>query len=46
MRPVMRGLISYERLRDCSIDLADIAEMNEAIDVEEENTRRLRPKDG
>lgn len=39
MRPVMRGLIPYTALLDGSVDLGDIADMNEAIDVEEENTR-------
>lgn len=41
MRPVARGLCRYESLKDCTLDLADIALMNDALDVEEENQRRL-----
>lgn len=41
LRPVLRGLCKYEALHDCSIDLYDIAEMNDAIDVEIENKFRL-----
>jgi hypothetical protein len=33
MRPVLEGLCHYESLKDCSIDLEDIARMNEALDV-------------
>jgi len=38
----MRGMCRYESLKDGSLDLADIALMNDAIDVETENQRRLR----
>lgn len=41
MRPVMRGLCRYESLKDGSLDLGDIAEMNDAIDIEIENERRV-----
>lgn len=41
LRPVLRGLCKYESLKNCSLDLADIALMNEALDVEEENKYRL-----
>jgi len=37
MRPVLRGMCRYGELRDGSLDLSDIALMNEAIDVEAEN---------
>jgi len=42
MRPVLRGLCKYESLLDGTLGLVDIAKMNEALDVESENQRRLR----
>lgn len=42
MRPVMRGWIKYESLLDGTLSLFDLAEMNEAIDVLDENNARLR----
>lgn len=39
-RPVLRGLIKAESLKDGSVDLAYIALLNEALDVEQENTLR------
>ena len=42
MRPVLRGLCKYESLKDGSIDLSDIARMNDALAVEQENERRYR----
>ena len=41
IRPVMRGLCKFESLKDCSLDLEDVAVMNEALDVEAENQRRI-----
>lgn len=41
MRPVLDGLCQYESLLNGSIDLFDIARMNEALDVRCENERRL-----
>lgn len=41
-RPVMRGLLRAESLVDGSVDLAYVALLNEAIDVEQENTARAR----
>lgn len=41
MRPVLRGLCRYESLVDGHLDLFDIARMNEALDVTDENERRL-----
>lgn len=41
LRPVLAGLCKYESLKDGSLDLADIALMNEALDVQAENQRRL-----
>lgn len=40
MRPVIKGLVKYEALKDGTIDLADVALLNDALDVEDEN--RLR----
>lgn len=42
MKPVDQGYCRYESLLDCSLDLADIARMNDAINVKMENERRLR----
>lgn len=42
MRPVARGWCRYESLLDGSISLFDIAEMNEALDVMDENNARIR----
>lgn len=41
LRPVNHRLCSYESLKDGSVDLADIARMNESIDVDNENRIRL-----
>lgn len=41
MRPVLRGMCKYESLKDTTLDLADFARMNEAIDVESENKSRI-----
>jgi len=38
----MKGLCKYESLKDGTLDLADIALLNDAIDVEAENDRRIR----
>lgn len=42
MRPVLRGLCKYESLLDRSLSLADIALMNDALDVQDENEYRAR----
>lgn len=42
MRPVLKGMCRYESLKDCTIDLEDIARMNAALDVEAENEFRYR----
>lgn len=41
MRPVLRGLCLYTDLTRDELDLNDIANMNEAMDVEEENRMRI-----
>lgn len=40
MRPVLEGLCKYESLVDGTLNLADVARMNEAIDVRDENQAR------
>lgn len=42
LRPVLRGLCKYESLIDGTLGLADIALMNDALDVQEENEMRYR----
>ncbi|MCX5495367.1 hypothetical protein OSH11_11665 [Kaistia dalseonensis] len=42
MRPVLRNLCRYESLIDGSIDLVDVARMNDALDVQDENAARYR----
>lgn len=37
----MHHLCMYESLKNCSLDLYDIARLNEAIDVDEENRARI-----
>jgi len=32
----------YESLKDCTLDLADIALMNDALSVSDENERRMQ----
>ena len=43
-RPVLRGLCRAESLKDGSLDMCDIAELNEAIDVEETNKYLIHEK--
>lgn len=45
LRPVDYGYCKYESLKDGTLDLGDIARMNAAIDVKEENQRRMREAD-
>lgn len=42
MRPVLRGLCRYTEVVDGTLSLFDIAEMNDAIDVLDENTSRAQ----
>jgi uncharacterized protein DUF6889 len=44
MRPVLRGCCSYESLIDGKLSLVDLARLNDAIDVSDENARRLTPR--
>ena len=41
MRPVLEGMCRYESLKDGSLELLDIARMNDALDVRHENERRI-----
>lgn len=40
LRPAVRGMCRYESLKNGSLDLADVALMNDALDVAAENERR------
>lgn len=42
MRPVNEGLCRYESLKDGTLTLADIAMLNEMIDVRQENAARAQ----
>lgn len=42
MRPVGEGMCRYESLIDCTLNLEDIARMNDWIDVKIENENRFR----
>lgn len=42
LRPVIEGMCRYESLKDGTIDLEDIARMNEALDARAENEKRYR----
>jgi hypothetical protein len=41
LRPVLEGCCLYESLLDGKLGLVDIARMNDALDVQAENVRRL-----
>lgn len=40
LRPCLEGMCRYESLKDGTISLADVALMNDALDVKYENERR------
>jgi hypothetical protein len=42
LRPVLEGLCRYESLKDGTLDLEDIAKMNDALSVRTENENRYR----
>lgn len=46
LRPVTEGLIHYTDLKRTELDLADIAIMNEALDVRQENMLRMQQHPG
>jgi hypothetical protein len=41
LRPVFAGCIKYESLIDGTLDLADVALLNDALDVQQENQDRV-----
>lgn len=41
IRPCIEGMCQYESLKNGRLDLADIARMNEALDVKYENESRF-----
>lgn len=41
MRPVDAGLIPYTALKDGTVDLADIARMNDWLDLKDDNAYRI-----
>lgn len=42
LRPVLQGLVRYESIISCQITLADLALLNDAMDVEAENRYRVQ----
>lgn len=42
MRPVLERLCGYDSLIDGTLDLSDIARMNDALDVRDENAWRAQ----
>lgn len=42
MRPVLEGLCKYESLTDGTLNLGDIARMNDALNVRAENQIRIQ----
>lgn len=42
IRPAIEGVCRYESLKDCTLDLEDVARMNAALDVKAENEQRYR----
>lgn len=42
MKPVLRGMMKYESLLDGSIGILDLALLHDAMDVQDENNRRLQ----
>ncbi len=42
LRPVNEGMCLYESLKNGTLDLEDVARMNESIDVRNENENRYR----
>ena len=42
LRPVVHGMCRYESLKNGALDLADVALMNDALDVKEENQALAR----
>lgn len=45
LRPVLRGLCTWESLVNGSLTLEDVANLNDALDVDDENQRRLQERE-
>ena len=45
LRPILKGLCSYESIYSGALSLLDFVKMNEALDVEAENIRRAQAND-
>lgn len=41
LRPVLEGCVRYESLIDGTVSLEDLARLNDALDVRDENSRRM-----
>jgi len=41
MQPVLAGMCKYESLKNGEVDLEDIARMNDALNVQNENQARM-----
>ncbi len=41
MRPVLEGILRYDGLSDGTYDLEDVLIANDALDVRDENNRRM-----
>ena len=41
MRPVLEGMCRYESLTNGTLGLVDVARMNDALDCQNENQRRM-----
>lgn len=46
MAPVLAGMCKYESLKDGSLDLVDVAAMNDALYAQAENRARMTPRRG
>jgi len=42
MRPALEGMCRYSELIDGTLDICDVADMNDSIDVKAENAYRAR----
>lgn len=42
MKPLLAGLCKMESLKNGELDILDVADMNDALDVQSENDYRVR----
>lgn len=45
MRPVLRGVLQYESLLNGTVRMIDLARLNDALDVMDENEARMNKED-